>query len=132
MIRRPPRSTRTDTLFPYTTLFRSRLRLCLRNIVKRLGWERYLRLSAIMNAALAEQQRSGALDLHRDWIEDLLGEYYDPMYAYQREKNAERIVFFGDLPAVAQYFLDRACRRPASTEERREGKEGVRTWRSGG
>src|SRR3546814_10367277 len=36
MIRRPPRSTRTDTLFPYTTLFRSGikprpiiLRLCL-------------------------------------------------------------------------------------------------------
>src|SRR3546814_5813748 len=27
MIRRPPRSTRTDTLFPYTTLFRSRLDL---------------------------------------------------------------------------------------------------------
>src|SRR3546814_16106262 len=29
MIRRPPRSTRTDTLFPYTTLFRSApLHLC--------------------------------------------------------------------------------------------------------
>src|SRR3546814_6527263 len=27
MIRRPPRSTRTDTLFPYTTLFRSTDRL---------------------------------------------------------------------------------------------------------
>src|SRR3546814_2400103 len=27
MIRRPPRATRTDTLFPYTTLFRSRLRV---------------------------------------------------------------------------------------------------------
>src|SRR3546814_13446753 len=27
MIRRPPRSTRTDTLFPYTTLFRSVARL---------------------------------------------------------------------------------------------------------
>src|SRR3546814_1371155 len=26
MIRRPPRSTRTDTLFPYTTLFRSHCR----------------------------------------------------------------------------------------------------------
>src|SRR3546814_3936749 len=26
MIRRPPRSTRTDTLFPYTTLFRSAVR----------------------------------------------------------------------------------------------------------
>src|SRR3546814_15909615 len=30
MIRRPPRSTRTDTLFPYTTLFRSNFRLDLR------------------------------------------------------------------------------------------------------
>src|SRR3546814_10919187 len=30
MIRRPPRSTRTDTLFPYTTLFRSN-RLWLRS-----------------------------------------------------------------------------------------------------
>src|SRR3546814_9897261 len=27
MIRRPPRSTRTDTLFPYTTLFRSTRRI---------------------------------------------------------------------------------------------------------
>src|SRR3546814_10162658 len=27
IIRRPPRSTRTDTLFPYTTLFRSKLKL---------------------------------------------------------------------------------------------------------
>src|SRR3546814_20997913 len=27
MIRRPPRSTRTDTLFPYTTLFRSQLKV---------------------------------------------------------------------------------------------------------
>src|SRR3546814_10731371 len=38
MMRRPPRSTRTDTLFPYTTLFRSQsiLRLLL-DINKRLG-----------------------------------------------------------------------------------------------
>src|SRR3546814_6809129 len=28
MIRRPPRSTRTDTLFPYTTLFRSEAGPC--------------------------------------------------------------------------------------------------------
>src|SRR3546814_8814737 len=32
MIRRPPRSTRTDTLFPYTTLFRS-----LESIVEETG-----------------------------------------------------------------------------------------------
>src|SRR3546814_5948424 len=29
MIRRPPRSTRTDTLFPYTTLFRSKTQFIL-------------------------------------------------------------------------------------------------------
>src|SRR3546814_16462703 len=28
MLRRPPKSTRTDTLFPYTTLFRSQRRAC--------------------------------------------------------------------------------------------------------
>src|SRR3546814_17967441 len=38
MIRRPPRSTRTDTLFPYTTLFRSRPR-CPPDIGRRLGSE---------------------------------------------------------------------------------------------
>src|SRR3546814_11596941 len=32
MIRRPPRSTRTDTLFPYTTLFRSKAKL--RNVTR--------------------------------------------------------------------------------------------------
>src|SRR3546814_17709943 len=34
MNRRPPRSTRTDTLFPYTTLFRSRRK------VRADGWRR--------------------------------------------------------------------------------------------
>src|SRR3546814_3866532 len=37
MIRRPPRSTRTDTLFPYTTLFRSNTaRIAERDAVQRL------------------------------------------------------------------------------------------------
>src|SRR3546814_9554186 len=31
MLRLPPRSTRTDTLFPYTTLFRSRARAVIAN-----------------------------------------------------------------------------------------------------
>src|SRR3546814_2647382 len=34
MIRRPPRSTRTDTLFPYTTLFRS-VRTALKKLIIR-------------------------------------------------------------------------------------------------
>src|SRR3546814_6980492 len=32
MIRRPPRSTRTDTLFPYTTLFRSSIPVFVGNV----------------------------------------------------------------------------------------------------
>src|SRR3546814_6657280 len=36
MIRRPPRSTRTDTLFPYTTLFRSEPDLFRQRAVARL------------------------------------------------------------------------------------------------
>src|SRR3546814_9026221 len=48
MIRRPPRSTRTDTLFPYTTLFRSPEGLLLRRrprrnrhllaLINEMGW----------------------------------------------------------------------------------------------
>src|SRR3546814_1661463 len=34
MIRRPPRSTRTDTLFPYTTLFRSPVREPVRGLLR--------------------------------------------------------------------------------------------------
>src|SRR3546814_1033770 len=38
MIRRPPRSTRTDTLFPYTTLFRSG-QAALQRLFARLQWQ---------------------------------------------------------------------------------------------
>src|SRR3546814_3172490 len=45
MIRRPPRSTRTDTLFPYTTLFRSDadvvISLTRNNYIKRQPLETY-------------------------------------------------------------------------------------------
>src|SRR3546814_3222447 len=34
MIRRPPRSTRTDTLFPYTTLFRSYSKAVIEHFVR--------------------------------------------------------------------------------------------------
>src|SRR3546814_11920041 len=66
MIRRPPRSTRTDTLFPYTTLCRSFFRhggnadvvrqelaaehgiaVCLRHVERRVaGWRRELKAAA--------------------------------------------------------------------------------------
>src|SRR3546814_19783348 len=40
MIRRPPRSTRTDTLFPYTTLFRSVARRLVKSAWHRTSLQR--------------------------------------------------------------------------------------------
>src|SRR3546814_8151361 len=50
MIRRPPRSTRTDTLFPYTTLFRSGL---LARGEDRGGWVRALHAREVAGHAAA-------------------------------------------------------------------------------
>ncbi|MBU0902802.1 MAG: tRNA 2-selenouridine(34) synthase MnmH [Gammaproteobacteria bacterium] len=88
-------------------LFAERLLQSLSNIQKRLGGERYQRLLAIMQAALDEQQRSGAVDLHRGWIDGMLVEYYDPMYAFQRESKGARIEFAGDQAAVIAYLKAR-------------------------
>jgi tRNA 2-selenouridine synthase len=92
-------------------LFAERLLQSLGNIQRRLGGERYQRLLAIMQAALDEQQRSGAVDLHRGWIEGLLREYYDPMYAFQRESKAARIEFAGEQAAVIAYLQERQTKR---------------------
>src|SRR3546814_16772058 len=52
MIRRPPRSTRTDTLFPYTTLFRAILRIV--HLLKgRISMTNALKLSLAASAVLA-------------------------------------------------------------------------------
>src|SRR3546814_3839929 len=59
MIRRPPRSTRTDTLFPYTTLFRSDRQM--------LARERQAGLQFVAEAALqpfiAERQADRAFQV---------------------------------------------------------------------
>ncbi|PWE13967.1 tRNA 2-selenouridine(34) synthase MnmH [Alcaligenes faecalis] len=85
-------------------LFAEQLRQSLARITKRLGHQRYQQLSAIMDAALQEQERSGALDGHRDWIGGLLTQYYDPMYSYQREQKKDRVIFQGDAGAVLNYL----------------------------
>src|SRR3546814_18021694 len=58
MIRRPPISTRTDTLFPYTTLFRSDDALAARvRLLRNYGSERkYEHLTAGYNSRLDELQ----------------------------------------------------------------------------
>src|SRR3546814_11056266 len=64
MIRRPPRSTRTDTLFPYTTLFRSRMvvdRLMNRDFHPRLCDRQERKVENHESGVLARMIRSAEL-----------------------------------------------------------------------
>ena len=92
-------------------LFCERMLASLNNLYKRLGGERHSRMLLLMEEALAEQGRSGAVDLHRGWIEGLLVEYYDPMYAFQREKKGARIEFAGERGEVLEYLRGRVSQK---------------------
>lgn len=72
----------------------------LSRIRKRLGGERYQAVSGLMTGAFNEQERSGRLSLHREWIAALLEKYYDPMYEYQMEQRAGRLLFCGNRDEV--------------------------------
>src|SRR3546814_11257754 len=68
MIRRPPRSTRTDTLFPYTTLFRSpvqgrSLRRCRRGSLHTI---------ATRPLCTADRQRSARSEEHTSELQSLM------------------------------------------------------------
>lgn len=76
----------------------------LQRIYKRLGGDRHQELQGLMSEALDIQQRSGEVQAHRAWIEELLTHYYDPMYAYQRQSKEARVVFSGDQQAVIDWL----------------------------
>src|SRR3546814_20506519 len=104
MIRRPPRSTRTDTLFPYTTLFRSvegtsqqpplRAAMPSCGAADGLAHGNTAMVSSLYGTQLRHRACSG-------WQDDRLDEYFG--------------------------YAARDFRR---SEERRVGKEGVSTVRS--
>ncbi|MEJ2443874.1 MAG: tRNA 2-selenouridine(34) synthase MnmH [Exilibacterium sp.] len=71
---------------------------------KRLGGVRYHQINDLLDQALAAH-RQGNPDLHRAWIQQLLVNYYDPMYDYQLSKRQELIVFRGDRAAVRDYIV---------------------------
>lgn len=73
-------------------------------IRRRLGLQRFAELSAKLEAALAEQRRTGSTDAHFSWLSPLLEEYYDPMYRYQLEKKADKIAFRGTFEEVADWL----------------------------
>src|SRR3546814_20864750 len=73
MIRRPPRSTRTDTLFPYTTLFRSTLTYSNRSGIHPVENIDYLnprpglrRWTAVNTATGSQQWQEAWASVHQD------------------------------------------------------------------
>src|SRR3546814_16235793 len=132
MIRRPPRSTRTDTLFPYTTLFRSKANafylaklplklqdtdpdytaLYLANYL--LGssetsrlWSR-VRVQDGLSYDVRSHMDASSYEPSGDWT----------IYAIHAPQNSKRL----------QAAVDEELKR--RSEERRVGKEGVSTCRS--
>ncbi len=75
-------------------------------IERRLGGVRHKEVRKMLDEAFEEQLRSGDLSAHKEWVEYLLREYYDPMYDYQIKKRAERVVFRGDFESVKEYLLE--------------------------
>ena len=80
-------------------------------ISKRLGGEQTKRLEGIMHNALNTQKSAGnleakSLEPHKEWIQILLSDYYDPMYDYQLSKKAERIIFKGDKNSILEWVKE--------------------------
>src|SRR3546814_19993694 len=65
MIRRPPRSTRTDTLFPYTTLFRSIGML-------QLGWHWLDPATALLVGVVVAASAFGRSEEHTSELQSLM------------------------------------------------------------
>src|SRR3546814_13214182 len=104
MIRRPPRSTRTDTLFPYTTLFRS----VEGGGIDHLDLHRLLRLAVALAANHPGMHLGGHVAPRRD-----LADLVEFLHRHRRR-------------LAAGLLWGRFLR----SEERRVGKECVSTCRS--
>lgn len=73
-------------------------------IKKRFGEESCKEIIAVFEQAYDEQLKSGSLDKHRDWIEIMLRDYYDPMYNYQLQKTTHEIIFEGNTNEVLEFL----------------------------
>ncbi len=78
-------------------------------IRRRLGGVRHAKVRAMMESALEVQRRTGETEAHRQWVEFILFDYYDPMYDYQMSKKADRVAFQGDKAAVREYLAVQCC-----------------------
>src|SRR3546814_10994562 len=114
MIRRPPRSTRTDTLFPYTTLFRSAPSANASGSISPTRAEHVLaglggKISMILDAGPTERGLESTI--------------------VAPDEDHIRLLRPGPITAAMLHSLTSL---PVRSEERRVGKEWVSTCRSRG
>jgi tRNA 2-selenouridine synthase len=83
--------------------FEDYLLSALDRIRKRLGGERHQTLRQSMSAALENQRATGDVDGHDFWIQSLLENYYDPMYDYQLQQKAGRILVRGSPETIIEF-----------------------------
>lgn len=86
--------------------FETYLTECLKRVQKRLGLERYTKIAASMDAALQEQKATGQTEAHTDWIEQMLTDYYDPMYEYQLSNQNQPVLFRGGYDDVLEWVRE--------------------------
>jgi len=72
-------------------------------IQKRLGLERYKQANDLLANALRAHLITGDVSAHEAWITLLLRDYYDPMYAYQIQKNNSSVAFRGSYAEVLEW-----------------------------
>lgn len=89
---------------PGFEMWADNLRSALDRIERRLGSQRHHALRIVLDDAISQQHLHNDRNAHKIWIRTLLLEYYDPMYDYQLEKKAERIVFRGDQASVLEFL----------------------------
>lgn len=83
--------------------FEDYLLSALDRVKKRLGGERHQALRSQMEDALKAQLATGSVSGHDGWIQSLLEDYYDPMYDYQLEQKAGRILVRGGPESIYQW-----------------------------
>ncbi len=87
-------------------VLRKRYRNAIMRIAKRLGGVRSAKLLTAIDDSFSVYASSGDADVHAAWVEPLLVEYYDPMYAYSLEQNRNRILFQGTEREVEGFVME--------------------------
>jgi len=82
------------------------LQLSIDKIQRRLGGVRYKELKKLLSDAIQQQITNGETEHHKQWIQVLLVDYYDPMYDFQTEKKQDRVVFKGQKKDVLCYLKE--------------------------